>query len=294
MLTPHFFKARSRIGIVNKPFHQKENNIGVELGADFILEENFLKIFDKYSISSFDFPLPEDISEGSYFEVFRNSINDFSNFINDELKEERKQMVIGGDHIVSLGSVLAVMKRVRDRSKIGYVHFDSHADINKFHDSPSNNFHGMYLRPLFDKFDIKLIDELVPDKIPARNAMFIGNLDLDPGEEKFIKENNIKSISRSDLTENKEQALQMFENFINNLEYLHVSFDGDVLDRTIFNATGIPAEDGFMLDEVMDLISIISGHKNLTFDIAEFNPLKKGVEESKKICQQILKRIITV
>ncbi len=288
MLKAHFFKVKSRIGIINNPNKQKGNNIGVEDGADHILEENFLKNIKSYLVSDFSFPDPEDLSKEIFFVTINKYILDLQNKINREIENDEVQIVIGGDHSVSLPSVLAVIDRTGSSKKIGYVHFDSHGDINLYRQSPSKNFHGMYLRPLFDDFDISVIDSLLVDKIPTENVLMIGNLDLDEGEFKFINDKNIKTISRQNLVSDNKKTLKTFKDFINNFKYLHVSFDGDVLDKSIFPATGIPAQNGFMLGEIMQFIDLISKHSNLSFDISEFNPYKKGALKSKEICQQIL------
>ena len=94
------------------------------------------------------------------------------------------------------------------------------------------------------------------------------------------------------MTNSKKQTLKEFEKFINTFEHLHVSFDGDVLDKSIFPATGIPSENGFRLEEIMSLIKIIKTHNSLTIDFAEYNPQKDIDEKSKKIAQEILFAII--
>jgi len=292
MVKAHFFKVKSRIGIINNPNKQKEKNIGVEDGAAHILEENFLKKLKSYSVSDFNFPDPKDLSKENFFKTVNKYIVDLQNKINREIEDDQTQIVIGGDHSVSLPSVLAVIDRVGSSKKIGYVHFDSHGDINLYKQSPSKNFHGMYLRPLFDDFDISLIDSLLVDKMPTENLLIVGNLDLDQGEFQFLNDKNIKIISRENLKLQRQKTLKIFNDFINNFEYLHVSFDTDVLDKSIFFATGIPAENGFMLSEIMQFIDIISKHKKLSFDIAEFNPYKKGSIKSKRICQQILLKVL--
>ncbi len=292
MVKAHFFKVKSRIGIINNPNKQKEKNIGVENGADYILEGNFLKNLNDYLVSDFSCPDPEDLSKENFFKEIEKYILKLQNLINREIENDEIQIVIGGDHSVSLPSVLAVIDRVGSSKKIGYVHFDSHGDINLYKQSPSKNFHGMYLRPLFDDFDISLIDSLLVDKMPTENLLIVGNLDLDQGEFQFLNDKNIKIISRENLKLQRQKTLKIFNDFINNFEYLHVSFDTDVLDKSIFSATGIPAENGFMLNEIMQFIDIISKHKKLSFDIAEFNPYKKGSIKSKKICQQILLKVL--
>lgn len=292
MIKPHFFKVKSRIGIINNPNKQKISNIGVEIGSDYILDKAFLSKIKSYLVSDFSFPNPKDLSKDSFYKIINKYILNLQNKINAEIKEGETQFVIGGDHSISLPSVLAVIDRIGSSKKIGYVHFDSHGDINLNSESPSKNFHGMYLRPLFDDFDISLIDSLLVDKIPTENLLMVGNLDLDEGEFKFLNDKNIKTISRENLISDNKKTLKIFKNFINNFKYLHVSFDGDVLDKSVFKATGIPAEKGFMLDEIMQFIDLISKHSNLSFDISEFNPYKDKDNKSKKVCQEILLEII--
>lgn len=293
MRVPHFFKASSRIGIINNPNGQKKDNIGVEHGADFILDFNFLNNFKEHSVSSFKFPAPEKIKPDDYFKLLEKSISDFKDFINRQIiKDDETQIVIGGDHSVSLSSVLAVIERTDDIKRVGYIHFDSHADINLYKESPSKNFHGMYLRPLFDDFDIPQIDSLLGEKMPSENLLIVGNLDLDEGEFKFINDKNIRIIARKDLLSQKAKVLKMFTIFVQHFKYLHVSFDGDVLDKKEFIATGIPCEKGFKLAEIMEFIKIISKHPMLSFDITEYNPKKDREEKSKKIVQQILLEVL--
>ena len=289
---PHFFNVKSRIGIINKPNKQKEKNTGVEDGADYILEQSFLKKIKNHSLSRFQFPSPENISLDLFSKTLEKQILKLQNFINNEIKDDEFQIVIGGDHSISLPSFLSVIDRIGSSKKIGYVHFDSHGDINLAKESPSNNFHGMYLRPLFDDFDISEIDSLLIEKVPTENLLMVGNLDLDKGEFSFIDDSKIQTISRENLLKNKEKTLKNFKNFIFSFKYLHVSFDGDVLDKSIFSATGIPADKGFMLDEIMQFIQIIAKHSRLSFDIAEFNPYKKGADKSKNIMQNILLEVI--
>lgn len=292
MQIPHFFKARSRIGIINNPNKQKSDNIGVEHGAEYILDYKFLNNFNEHLISNYEFPTPENISPREFFGVLENSISHFKDLINRQIKNGEIQVVIGGDHSVSLPSVLALIERKEDVKQVGYIHFDSHADINLYKESPSKNFHGMYLRPLFDDFDISQIDSLLIDKIPIENLLMVGNLDLDEGEFSFINNKHIKVVARKDLINEKEKTLKYFNNFVKKFKYLHVSFDGDVLDRSEFIATGIPCENGYRLKEIMEFIKIIKKHPNLSFDISEYNPIKDRGEKSKKIVQQILLEVL--
>lgn len=288
MSKPHFFKAHSRIGLLHKPLNQAEDNSGVEDGPDNILNNTFLDTIGDYSLTSFSFPLPETIEKDMFAKVLAKSLNDFRDVIVQNMKDNERQLVVGGDHSVTLSSVLAVLQRIQNAQQLGYIHFDSHGDINQYADSPSKNFHGMYLRPLFDTFDIPEIDKLVPHKIPSRNALFVGNLDLDKGEKDFFNRMHIRTLSKEDFLSQKEKALQEFSSFINQFEYLHVSFDVDVLDKSVFPATGIPAEHGFLLEDLMPFLQTASKHRRVSFDLTEFNPHKNGATKSQQVAQNII------
>ena len=81
----HFFKAKSRIGLVNKPIHQNEFNFGVEYGPEAILNVNFLKNFPNYKLDSFKFSNPEGLEriEPEFTVRLREEIVDILNWKND-------------------------------------------------------------------------------------------------------------------------------------------------------------------------------------------------------------------
>jgi len=290
----HFFEAKSRIGLKNKPIHQKEFNLGVEYAPDYILSQNFLRQLDHnslddrtsscYQLYSFSFPNPEDVKSSEFNQVLARSIKDFISVIQEQANGI--QVVIGGDHTVALPSTLADLERIKDPSLLALIHIDSHGDINLSSESPTDNFHGMYLRPLFDKFDIPEIETLVPNKIPVQNLMIIGNLDLDPGEASFLAKNKIKTASLTEVR--KRGFLKEFKDFTDQFKYLHISFDIDVMDKSLAPATGLPAENGFLLEDIEPIIEIIRKHGRFSFDLCEVNPRKPGSRKTIKIAQKIL------
>ncbi len=320
MKIPHFFKAKSRIGLKNKPIHQTELNLGVEDGPDAILTPKFLKDFKQFQISEYIFPKPEDILNedfdivlGKHLEGFKDKINleilrgvytecnecaqnDNKN-IDPRFREDDRergmddkaiQVVIGGDHSVTFSSLLATLERTDDTQNLGYIQFDSHADMNLAEDSPTQNFHGMYLRPFLDSFDIPEVAKLIKKKLRPKNMLFIGNLDLDLKERKFFKGKRIKNIDRDKLKTQMSKVKNDFKKFINQFKYLHISFDIDGMDKKIAPATGIPAENGLFREDVFPFLEIISKHPSFSFDICEVNPRKKGAKGTTKLAQDIL------
>lgn len=282
-MRPHFFKAHSRLGIINIPHGGTERNVGVEYGPDAVLSKSFLDSYQNPPVSAFSFPLPEEIDQNTYTSQIAHSSKKFCDFINEQIRAHETQVVVGGDHSVAFGSLLAVLKRFENK-KIGYVQFDSHGDVNLFSSSPTGNFHGMWLRPFFGDFDNPEILDLIHETLRPEQILFIGNLDLDPEEQKFFTDKKISTISKSNSVN--------LEKFIKKFSHIHVSFDIDVFDKKLVSATGTPARNGLSAQGVFPLLAIISKAKSISFDLVEVNPKKRGVKKTVKLAQDVIEKFI--
>jgi arginase family enzyme len=282
------------MGLINPPLYAKEVTTGVEEAPDAILTEKFLEKFPESIITHFDFPYPETLQAPHYDTSLASSLKECASMITQSILPNTIQVVIGGDHSVTFSSMLALLERHENPSTIGYIQFDSHADMNLRIGSPTNNFHGMYLRALLDEqFDIPEVKEIIPSLLDAKNMLFIGNLDLDHEERSFFQEKQITSISRKMLIENKEKALTIFKNFTAQYSHLHVTFDIDCLDKTIALATGIPSHDGLFLNDIEEMLRVIASHPSFSFDIAEVNPKKIGSEMTIVTAQSVLAIVLS-
>jgi arginase len=288
-LSPVFFKIKSRIGLKNAPIRQTELNIGVEDGPDAVLSKDFLTGFPQSSTYTFEFPRPEDLRATDFNQLLANSVVECRNAINQSIRPDEIQVAVGGDNSVTFPSVLAVMERMNLCEEMGYIQFDSHADLNLQRTSPTGNFHGMYVRALVDHFDIPAIEALVPKKLPTRNLLYIGSLDLDPAEVEFFHERAIRTLTKNDLIERKAQSLATLEEFISNFRHLHVIFDVDCLDRRIAPATGIPAANGLELELITGMFKLLSKHASLSLDVVEVNPRKAGAKETVQVAQEVIR-----
>lgn len=284
MKPPYFFKVYCRLGLPNFPIHSKEFNVGVENAPDEILTQDFLFKFPGSEVSEFIFPKPEDIDPKNYWEVLVKNLVDFKNVINRSLINSQIQIVVGGDNSVTFSSFLAVLERF-GVDKVGYIQFDSHGEANSYAGSISKNFHGMYMRPFLDKFDNEEIDNLVPNKIPAENFLSIGNLDLDPDEDKFYRSLDLKNFNKGNIA----GAADFLKAFIQKFEHIHINFDVDVFDKSIVSATGIPTENGLFPEQIFPLLAIIRSHPDWSLDLVEVNPKKGGALETIQMVQKILR-----
>lgn len=292
MKKPHFFKGKTRLGLTHAPIRREEPNIGVEEGSDAILSDEYLAELKQYELSEFEFTKPEDVNPQDYLKVLTKELSEFKNIINQNLKGDELQLVIGGDNTVTFSSLLALVERVKSVDKIGYIQFDSHGEINSFAGSDSKNFHGMYMRPFFDNFDIPIIDDLIPEKMNPNQMFIFGDQILDGDEPKFYEDNNLHSITFAEYVENKQKINTDLNEFLKIYEYIHVNFDIDVFHESVAGATGIPEDGKWMKAEIFELLNLIKDHKNLSFDLSEINPRKKGSEQTLKISREILNLII--
>jgi len=290
----NFYKAYSRLGLINAPLGSSEANIGVEDAPDAILTEDFLHKFDVGSVNSFTFSKPEEIDKAKYFKIMLDESLKFADLIEiQQKKSPGTAVVIGGDHSVSFGSIIADMN-LYGPENVGVIHFDSHADSCDIASSPSGNFHGMFLRALVDKnFDNKDIRS-IKQHLPAKNLFLIGNLDFDEDdpEKAYLDREGIQYHEQKDIDKDRKAFERKLKDFIASFEHIHVSFDIDVFDRSIAPATGTPPREGFKLKIILNLLLTTVNSDSNTYDLVEVNAKKVGVKKTLNIATDILKAVL--
>lgn len=295
MKIPHFFKAKSRMGLINPPMRHTKFNNGVEEAPSYIINQNFLDTLPKYKTSEFIFSKPEDIQKEKYYSKLAEELESFKHLINEKIKPAETQVVIGGDNSVTFSSLLAVIERLKDVRKIGYLQFDSHGEMHLLKTSVSKNFHGMYMRPFFDKFDVEEIENLVPNKLNLNQALTIGDIifeDTHPdGEKAFYK--NIRNINRQEFLQNKSSSLDQIKKFIAKFEHIHINFDIDVFKTESVGPSGMGDEGKWYWEDTLPIIEMLNKKQNISLDIVEVNPLITGAEKTIKTAQQIISLLIS-
>ena len=152
-------------------------------------------------------------------------------------------IVIGGDCGVELGAIT----HAASRNKLAVVWFDAHGDLNTPESSPSGAFAGMVLRTLLGDG----AEALVPAApLAATQVILAGTRDLDPGEQDFIAESGIPSLSPDMLTPGAlADAIRE-----SGADALYVHIDLDVLDPSEFGALGAPQPFGITVTDLIELI----------------------------------------
>ncbi|KAI4539268.1 hypothetical protein MJG53_020756 [Ovis ammon polii x Ovis aries] len=200
-------------------------------------------------------------------------------------KTGRISLVLGGDHSLAIGSIFG---HARVHPDLCVIWVDAHTDINTPLTTASGNLHG---QPV--SFLLKELKEKMPEVpgfhwlapcISAKDIVYIGLRDVDPGEHYILKTLGIKYFSMTEV--DKLGIGKVMEETFSYLlgrkkRPIHLSFDVDGLDPSFTPATGTPVQggltyrEGLYITEEIYKTGLLSG-----LDIMEVNPsLGKTPEE---------------
>lgn len=187
-------------------------------------------------------------------------------------------LVLGGDHSIVLGTLAGLAASAKkENKKIGVLYVDAHGDFNDTNTSPTGNIHGECLAAsaglgLPDLTNLYFEGQ----KVDPHNICFVGCRDLDPGEKVLMKKAGVTVFTMSDIdrqgfSEIVKKVLKFFET---NADWIHVSFDMDVLDPMYAPGTGIPLPGGLTNREALLLMEeMASIGKVKSAEIVEVNPI---------------------
>lgn len=217
-------------------------------------------------------------------------LNRVAKTVKEELIKNNFPILISGDHSISIGT-LAGIKTAFPKKKIGVIWIDAHADIHTPFTTPSGNMHGMPIaaslnlnnktlksnKPqkevihFWDK--IKQIGDISP-KIKPEHIAYIGLRETEVEERETIKKLNIKTISVDYVRKKGEvQTAVSILKYLEESDLIYISFDVDVLDKSLSLGTGTPVSNGLFQKECESLIKELSKSRKLCcFEIVEINP----------------------
>ncbi len=183
------------------------------------------------------------------------------------LADGKRPLMIGGEHLVSLGAVRAVFKKYPD---LHIIHFDAHADLRE-----------NYLEePMSHASVLHRIWEMVGD-----------------GK---IYQFGIRSGDRSEFEWGKDHVHTNMFNFnglkevVEKLQGKPVYFtlDLDVLDPSIFPGTGTPEAGGVSFMELLNAIIEIGKCNIVGMDVNELSPVYDQSGVSTAVAVKIIREIM--
>jgi agmatinase len=167
--------------------------------------------------------------------------------------------VIGGDHSVPLGSILAHAERYAD---LGILHLDAHADLREAYQGHEHS-HASIMECVLRRTNITRLVQVGIRDVGARELELIersaGRVQtwVDP------------LIARARM---RGALYELFQEAVDKLpEHVYLSFDIDGLDPRFCPGTGTPVPGGLDFAEVCVLLEILatSGRRIVGFDLVE-------------------------
>lgn len=183
-------------------------------------------------------------------------------------------ITLGGDHSIALGSIAGAANA---RKPLGVIWFDAHADFNTTETTPSGNVHGMILAALAGLGDPRLVAVGGPGaKVDPKRLVIVGARDLDPGEQRLLREAGVHVLTMSDIDRRGMEAItrKALKVALDGTAGLHVSFDIDVVDPSEAPGVGTPVHGGITYREAHLAMEMVAESKRLTsLDMVEVNPI---------------------
>jgi len=178
-----------------------------------------------------------------------------SKAVSSEVDSQKYQVVVGGEHSISLGVVKELVKKYPNLS---VLQLDAHADLrNSYDDTPYN--HACVGRR---------ISEMCP-------LVQVGVRSISKEEVDFKKSSKVVTISDYEV----KQEQKWYEKALDNLtDDVYLTIDLDVLDPAIMPSVGTPEPGGLNWHETIRFLRMISKEKRIvSFDLVELTPQSGNV-----------------
>lgn len=186
----------------------------------------------------------------------------------DKILEDKKlPVMIGGEHLVTLGTIRSFAKKYDD---LHVVHFDAHTDLR-------DDYLG---EKLSHATVMRRVLEIIGDKKLFQYGIRSG----EKAEFEFAKK--YSNLTKFDFS-NLEEDLKKLEG-----KPVYFSIDLDVLDPSEFPGTGTPEAGGVRFMELLNAILTVSKLNIVGFDIVELSPHYDNSGRSTAIACKILRELL--
>ena len=260
----------SKIVLFGAPFDSTTSyRPGTRFGSSAIRNESFgIETYSPYS--------DRDLTDTKIFDAgdlelcmgsSELALKDIENFADTVLNDGKIPFMIGGEHLVTLGTVRAAVKKYPD---LHIIHFDAHADLRD------------------DYLGVKLSHACVMRRcheLTGDNRIF---------------QFGIRSGDRSEFVWGKDHVYTNkfdFETLPKIVEKLkgkpvYFTLDLDVLDPAFFCGTGTPEADGVSFRQLVNAVKLISELNIIALDMNELCPIYDQSGASTALACKLLREIL--
>ncbi len=184
----------------------------------------------------------------------RDMINKVQIQVNNLLDEGKFTVLLGGEHMVSLGSIKAHAGYFNNMS---ILHLDAHSDMRDSYEGDKFSHACIMARAR------EITGNIVSVGIRSSDASELGNVDKG------------RVFYASAINKSKDWIRKASGKLSRNV---YISIDLDVFDPSLMPSTGTPEPGGLGWYEVIDLLEYVAKRKNIVgFDVVELCPSKNNV-----------------
>lgn len=181
---------------------------------------------------------------------------------------------MGGDHSLSLGTVLGAMHHAQAQGRPLFVLWlDAHSDFHTPATSDSGNLHGTPLGYVTGRADFDGFPE-VTAPLPQENIAILGLRSVDSAERAALQQTDIHRVDMREIDETGiAKPLSAFLDRVTAAQgMLHVSLDVDFLDPSIAPAVGTTVPGGATIREGHLVMEMLHDSGLMTsLDLVELN-----------------------
>jgi len=260
----------SKIVIFGAPFDSTTSyRPGTRFGSSAIRNESFgIETYSPYT--------DKDLTDTKIFDAgdlelclgsSELALKGIENFTDTVLDDGKIPFMLGGEHLVTLGTIRSVIKKYPD---VNIIHFDAHADLR-------NDYLGAELS---HACVLRRCHELVGDGRIFQFGVRSGD------REEFIWGKDHVYTNKFNF-DTLDEIIQKLKG-----KPVYFTLDLDVLDPSIFCGTGTPEADGVSFRELLTAITKISYLDIVGLDMNELCPVYDQSGASTALACKLLREIL--
>jgi len=195
-------------------------------------------------------------------------LNEISRVTKLILRDEKKTMMIGGEHLVTYGTIREYVKKYPD---LNIIHFDAHTDLREEFLGRKLS-HATVLRKCYDMLTTGTLYQF-------------GIRSGDKSEFEWAKTHIHQHLFDTEGIDKCVEALKD--------KPVYITIDLDCLDPSIFPGTGTPEAGGLTFKELENAILTMRGLHNIVgADIVELSPDYDASRVSSQVACKVLREMV--
>lgn len=217
--------------------------------------------------------------------------------IEETLQKDERPVVIGGDHVVAIGTWAGVTRGLDTKEKFGLIWVDAHMDAHTMETTPSQAYHGMPLAVLLGHGDPTLVDLLGKGPIlRPEHVCLIGVRSYEEGEANLLKQLGVRIFFMEEVEERGfevvfKEALAIVNK---DTKSYGLSIDLDAFDPMEAPGVGTPAPRGLKQRDVLPALLQAKNDPALkAFEIVEYNPDRDKNDKTLYLMRDILMNLLS-